>query len=307
MHRNMKDQRQIPNLTKAFFKPHFMKYLILLITTSFTIISCKSDEQKIEDAKQVVETFVKDIELENYNSATELYPSFSKVGKYWILYDFKITESKIENEEVTIYGTYMQYDTHEESIMFVLKPSEENGNYYIERTKGLSAYFGSNSYTFLKNVGCLRGLETDEEIANACREREVVFTSMVTEAAIALQESVILESHSVTHSFGYISGDMTVKNTSGTTIPSFSYDLYVIYLDTYGNEIYREKSTGAFSEIPAQGSITFMVSQRALEGMSKIGIEFKLTETDWLEADVANYPSAEITCEKIDELINVQL
>jgi hypothetical protein len=284
-----------------------MKQLLFLIFMSFTLFSCKSDKQKIEDAKQVVETFVKDIELENYTSASKIYPSFSKVGKYWILYDFKITDSKIDNEEVTTYGTYKQYNTREESIMFVLEPSESDGKYYIKRTKGLSAYFGSNIYLFFKNVGCLRGLETDEEIAKACKEREVVFTSLVTQAAIAQQESVIMESHSVSNSYGYISGDITVKNTSNTTIPAFTYDIYIIFTDANGNEIYREKSISNVYQIPSHGSISVMVHQQSLRGMAKIGIEFKLTKTDWLESDIANDPSDEITCEKIDEIIRTQL
>ncbi len=176
------------------------KQILLFFILTSLFFSCKSDKQKIEEAKQVVETFVKDLELENFQTIKNTYPSFSKIkGRFWILYQFKITDSKIENDEVTIYGNYKQYDKTDESIMFVLKANGEGGKYIIDRTKGLSAYFGTNVYTFFKTIGCLRGLETDEEIALACKKREVVFNSLVTQAAIAQQESVIMENHSISN------------------------------------------------------------------------------------------------------------
>jgi hypothetical protein len=284
------------------------KQILLFFILTSLFFSCKSDKQKIEEAKQVVETFVKDLELENFQTIKNTYPSFSKIkGRFWILYQFKITDSKIENDEVTIYGNYKQYDKTDESIMFVLKANGEGGKYIIDRTKGLSAYFGTNVYTFFKTIGCLRGLETDEEIALACKKREVVFNNLVTQAAIAQQESVIMENHSISNSYGYLSGDITVKNTSNTTIPAFSYDVYIVHSDNNGNTIFKEKSISNVYKIPAQGSITIMVHQPYLRGMARIGIEFKLTKTDWLESDIANDPSKEITCEKIDEIIKAQL
>jgi len=284
-----------------------MKQLLVLLVMAFTLFACKSDEQKINEARLVVEAFVKDIELENYTSAKKKYPSFSKMGKYWILYDFNITDAQIENNEVTVYGTYRQENVRDESIMFVLKPSETDGKYCIERSKGLSAYFGSNMYFFFKNVGCLRGLETDEEIEQACKDREQVYNSLVAQTVLAQQNSVIMESHSVTNSYGYISGDVTVKNTSDIGIPAFTYDIYLVFSDANGKEIYREKSLSNVYDIPRNGSISVMVHQRSLRGMSKIGIDFKLTKTDWLERDVAHDPAKEITCAKIDEIIRAQL
>ena len=113
--------------------------------------------------------------------------------------------------------------------------------------------------------------------------------------------------HSLSNSYGYLSGDITVKNTSNTTIPAFSYDVYIVHSDNNGNTIFKEKSISNVYKIPAQGSITIMVHQPYLRGMARIGIEFKLTKTDWLESDIANDPSKEITCEKIDEIIKAQL
>jgi hypothetical protein len=281
--------------------------LIILISLTTLLYSCKSDKSRIEDAKQVVTTFVKDLELENYESINKVYPSLNKIGKYWLLYKFEITDSKIENKEVTIYGKYFKGGEIEETIMFYLKVNSE-GQYIIDHTKGLSGYFGTNAYKFLKNIGCLQGLETDEEIASACKKREVVFTSLVAQASKAQEESVIMENHSVVNSYGYLSGDITCKNTSDTDIPAFSYDLYVLFYDNEGNIIYTEKSpTSNVYKIPAHGAISTMVHQPYIRGMSKIGIQIKLIKTDWLEYDIANSPSKAITCDKIDEIIKTQL
>lgn len=281
--------------------------LLILILLTILLYSCKSDKSRIEDAKQVVTTFVKDLELENYESINKIYPSLNKIGKYWILYKFEITDSKIENKEVTIYGKYFKGGVIEETIMFYLKENSES-KYIIDHTKGLSAYFGTNAYKFLKNVGCLQGLQTDEEIALACKKREVVFTSLISQAAKALEESVIMDNHSVTNSYGYLSGDITCKNTSGTDIPAFAYDLYVLFYDNQGNIIYTEKSPASnVYKIPAHGGISTMVHQPYIRGMAKIGIQIKLIKTDWLEYEIANSPSSTITCDKIDEIIKTQL
>jgi len=285
----------------------FTQKLIILLSFSQLLYSCRSDKTRIEEARQVVTTFVKDLELENFESINKVYPSLNKIGKYWLLYKFEITDSKIENSEVTIYGKYFKGGEIEETIMFYLKENSE-GKYIIDHTKGLSGYFGTNTYKFLKNVGCLKGLGTDEEIASACKKREVVFTSLVAQASKAQEESVVMENHSVVNSYGYLSGDITCKNTSDTDIPAFSYDLYILFYDSEGNIIYTEKSPASnVYKIPAHGGISTMVHQPYIRGMSKIGIQIKLIKTDWLEYDIANNPSKAITCDKIDEIIKTQL
>ena len=285
----------------------FALKLLIFLLLAISFHSCRSDKSRIEDAKQIVATFVKDLELENYTSINEVYPSLNKIGKYWVLYKFQITDIKIENNEVRIYGKYFKGGEIEEAIMFYLKENNE-GKYIIEYTKGLSGYFGTNTYKFLKNIGCLRGLETDEEISTACSKREVVFASIVTQASKLQEESVIMENHSVTNSYGYLSGDIICKNTSETDIPAFSYDLYVVFYDNYGNIIYTEKPPASnVYKIPANGSISTMIHQKYIRGISKIGIQIKLIKTEWLENKIASNPSKLITCDKIDDLIKTQL
>jgi hypothetical protein len=282
------------------------KLLILLFLTTL-LYSCKSDESRIEDAKNVVTTFVKDLELENYESINKINPSFNKIGQYWILYKFEITESKIENNEVTIYGKYYKRGEIEETIMFYLKENSD-GQYIIDHSKGLSGFFGTNTYKFLKNVGCLKGLETDEEIASVCRKKETVFTGLLERAVKAQEESVIMGNNSVTNSFGYLSGDILCKNTSDIDIPAFAYDLYVLFYDSDGDIIYTEKSPASnVYKIPAHGGISTMVHQPIIRGMASFDIQIKLIKTEWLEYEIATNWSKSITCDEIDEILMKQL
>jgi hypothetical protein len=268
------------------------------------IFSCKTDKEKVREANEVVETFVKQIELENYSSADEIYPGFSQMGKYWILYDFNITDSKVEGDKVIVYGKYKQYDKNNESIMFVLEPSENEGTYYITSTKGLSAFFGSNIYLFLRKIRCLEGLETDQQIAEECRKREPDFQQLIQNASNKVEGSVFMESNSVSSTFGFLMGNISVKNSFSLTIPSFSYDIYLVFYNSQGEEVFREKSSSNVYNIPSGGNISVIVNQPQKRNMAKIGIEFRLTKTDWLESYLVENLSGEINCNKFRNDIN---
>jgi hypothetical protein len=277
---------------------------VLMLILLLPIFSCKTDKEKVREANEVVETFVKQIELENYSSADEIYPGFSQMGKYWILYDFNITDSKVEGDKVIVYGKYKQYDKNNESIMFVLEPSENEGTYYITSTKGLSAFFGSNIYLFLRNIRCLEGLETDQQIAEECRKREPDFQQLIQNASNKVEGSVFMESNSVSSTFGFLMGNISVKNSFSLTIPSFSYDIYLVFYNSQGEEVFREKSSSNVYNIPSGGNISVIVNQPQKRNMAKIGIEFRLTKTDWLESYLVENLSGEINCNKFRNDIN---
>jgi hypothetical protein len=157
----------------------------------------------------------------------------------------------------------------------------------------------SSLYLFCKNVGCLAGLESDAEISIACQKRENFFNNLTSVLKRNIEENVLLGSHNVQKSYGYISGDVSVKNTTNATIPAFSYDLYIILNDDSGREIYRTKSLSSVYEIPAQGSLSTMVHEQATRNMSKISIEIKITDTRFLSEIVAN-PPKDWDCEFVD-------
>ena len=82
------------------------KFLIIALFL-FLFSSCKSDDQKKKEANDVVEKFVHEVTLENYNAAYKLYPKFENLGSFWIPRDFEIESTIIEVDgSVSIYGNY---------------------------------------------------------------------------------------------------------------------------------------------------------------------------------------------------------
>lgn len=280
---------------------NYRQKITFFFALAILFYSCRTSKDKINEAKEVITTFVKDLELENYQSIEKTYPDFSKIGKYWILNDFTINDSKIDNDTITIYGNYKKGGQIEEKIMFVLCEGKDN-KYFILKSKGLSAFFGTNLYKFAKRVGCLNGLETDRDIAEACKKRETFFKQFLEVYKEKIEAAVKLENHNVTNSFGFVSGDVTVKNNSVIEIPAFSYDLYLILYDNNYNEIFRTKSNSNVYAIPANGSINAMIHEQSNRGMAKIAIEIKLNDTSFLESQLINPPS-DWTCEFVDAFI----
>ncbi len=286
-----------------------MKNILLVFIASTFMIACKSDKQKMEDAKQVVETFVKDLELENYISVNKIYPSFSKIGKYWILYDFSITDSKIDKDVITIYGTYKQGNTRNQSIMFVLKPSEENGDYIIEKSKGLSSYFGSDEYEFFKNIGCLRGLETDEEIANACNTRIDKYELLVSNLRGEIEKSVNDNMKFIDSQTDYYGNKKQIWNIIhgfGTSaIPSDSYEIDMLELEVIDGSL---KGTGNFVPITNIETLYPNTSTKVIlsdpTNYKAAYPFFKIIKTDFIKKSIANNKSWSLDCSSLDKLPN---
>lgn len=284
-------------------------FFVFIITSLF--ISCKSDKQKIEEAKQVVETFVRDLELENYISANKIYPSFSKIGKYWILYGFHITDTKIDKETVTIYGTYKQFNTETETIMFVLITSEDDGKYLIEKTKGLSSYFGSDEYQFFKNIGCLRGIETDEEIAKACKSRIKKYDYLVANLKNEIEKSINDQMQFIKDQTEYFGNKKQywkiVYNYSSTfSIPGDSYEIDM--LEVYWNDDRSLKSTGNYVPINNVGTLYPNTSMNlSLSNPPEYQTSyprFKITDTKFIEKFMGSKSDWTIDCISLDKLPN---
>ena len=197
--------------------------------------------------------------------------------------------------------------------MFVLK--EVDGEYIIDHTKGLTAYFKSNLYLFLKNAGCLRNIETDEQISIVCSERQFIFKSLAVQAAKALESSIEIAPSSdaiyLTNSSGFINGEITFVNNSDVDIPAYSYQLYFVFYDKQGKIMDSfEDLGGNHNIIPAHKNITTRINRSLKYGLNNgvddVSAVLKIIKTDWLESDIVNNPSKDITCAKIDEILKTQ-
>jgi hypothetical protein len=76
-----------------------MRYLSPLII--IFLISCgRSDEELKKEAEGVVTTFVSEVMLENFNSASDLYPDFEEFTSYRRLTNFSISNTSIDEDKV---------------------------------------------------------------------------------------------------------------------------------------------------------------------------------------------------------------
>lgn len=85
-----------------------IKYLIFCLPPFF--LSCgPSDEEILKEAESVVQSFVDELNMQNFNSAKEIYPEMSKISRYNIPQNFFISSSKFKSDkktEIKIIGNY---------------------------------------------------------------------------------------------------------------------------------------------------------------------------------------------------------
>jgi len=67
-------------------------FLTVLIGLLLILNSCKTDEDRIKEANSIIEKFAKEISLENFSAANQIYPKFSATQGY--LFPFLISISK---------------------------------------------------------------------------------------------------------------------------------------------------------------------------------------------------------------------
>jgi len=215
-----------------------IKYFLFCL--SILLVGCgPSDEELLKEAESKVISFIDELNMQNFNSAKEIYPDFNKISRYNIPRNFKISSSKFISEnknEVKIIG---QYGTDENSrqLQFVLNKIE-SGSWQINKTKGLSSYYESSLYNILKTSGCMQDIESDVSIHQTCLQMEPKFESMVNKYKNDIENSIVFQSNgsSLSNNFNIsISGDLMLKSNSNISIPGFSYDIYIVLYDRNGD------------------------------------------------------------------------
>jgi hypothetical protein len=204
-----------------------------------------SDEEVLKGAESVVKSFVDELNMENFESAKEIYPDLSFIKRYKIPYNFKITNSKFssdEKKEIKVAGSY-ESDGNNKPLQFVLK-KDDNNKWFISRSKGLSSYYEGYTYVVLKKSGCLKDIESDASIHKTCVDLEPKVESLVTQYKNDIESLILFDkgSSNLTNNYNInISGDLMLKNTSNITIPGFSYEIYIQSFDSNGNLSHSSK------------------------------------------------------------------
>jgi hypothetical protein len=259
------------------------KPLVLLLLAGI-LISCESEKSRKDKCNQIVNTFVANLPLDNYEILYKLYPDFKMVKEYWKLQDFVITSTTIDEDNmVSVIGRSEQLG----SILFTLK--KVDGNYIITNSKGLSTVFNSSLYTYCKKIGCIGVNDYDKDISQLCSSKEEEFKSLVYKIKNNIEQSVKIKNNNLSRSFGYISGDVTVKNYSSFTIPGGSYELYYHFLDYNDQLVFTKREIFNYNSIPFDQSITHRIFESSASNFYRIKVELKITSTDFIERIIAEH------------------
>lgn len=228
-----------------------IKYSIFCLT--LILVGCgPSDKELLRNAESTVQSFIDELNMQNFNSANDIYPEMSKISRYKIPKNFKVSSSKFTSankNEVKIIGNYGAAD-NTKSMQFVLSKKESN-TWEIIKSKGLSSYYESNLYNILKTSGCLTDIESDASIHQTCKNLEPKFESLVNEFKNDLENSIAFEKNgsNLSNSYNvYISGELMLKNNSNISIPRFSYEIYIVFYDRNNNPSHSSKHQ--FTEDP---------------------------------------------------------
>lgn len=252
--------------------------------------NCENEEQKKEKAQDVVKALIANLQVDNYESVYELYPSFKNLtGKYWKYKSIQITSTSLKDD-----GSVELFANSENGnqLFFVLK--KVDANYKISKSKGLSSYFNSNIYKYCKNIGCIGINDSDLDVDKICTDNERGFNIIVNKIKNKIQNNTVLENHTLRKNGGYgvpfyVSGDITIKNYSRFSIPAYSYDIYIKFLNNKDDVLFEYKHYNNFSNIPFNSSDTYHVMKDVDKTFKKVSIELRVLKTNFIEELVGAY------------------
>jgi len=260
-----------------------LKNVSAFLTAAFILCSCEDDKSRMAKCKEVVEVFVANLPLDNYEVLYAHYPNFQKVRRYWKLSNFKITTTTIDDDKtVSIVGTALGFG----NIMFKLKKMD--GRYKIVDSKGLASDFDTPLYKYCKKIGCIDVNSYDKEVAQICEEKEDEFKNLVYKIKNNIQESVMVQNHNLSASYGYISGNVTVKNYSRFSIPGHDYELYFHFLDYDDKVVFSKKAMLNYESIPFGQSVTHRLFEPSNGHIRNVKAELKLTSMGFIEKVIAD-------------------
>ena len=260
------------------------KFLIIALFL-FMFSSCKSDDQKKKEANDVVEKFVHEVTLENYNAAYKLYPKFENLGSFWIPRDFEIESTIIEVDgSVSIYGNYKK-GLQKNELKFTL--NDIGDGYKINSSKGLSSFYNTHLFQFCKLKGYLvlseNDIDYDVNLTKVCKGHEIEFDLLINKCARFISENVVMNTSQTTlvkdlygESF---SGSVAITNNTAFEITNGAFDFNLLLLR--GEEICDTKSiSGIYSINPKSTNHHEILYERNTCRASKYKIQVSLSNKE---------------------------
>jgi len=169
--------------------------------------------------------------------------------------------------------------------LFNLK--NKDGKYIITDSKGLASVFNSPIYKYCKKIGCIGTSDYDKDISQICSDKQEDFNSLVYKVKNNIESNFTIQNNNLTINYGYVSGNVTVKNNSRFSIIGRTYEIYYHFLNSSGQIVYTKKEMANYQTIPYGQSITENLFESNSDGFSKIKVELKIISTDFIEEIIA--------------------
>lgn len=255
-------------------------WIFIFIVTLFN--SCDTDKTKKDKSEEVVKNFVANLALDNYDLLYTYYPNFKKVKSYWRLDDFKITSTIINDDNsISIIGT-----SENGNIMF--KIEKEGGKYKIIESKGVASVFNAPIYKYCKKIGCIGSNDYDKDISQICTDKQDEFNQFVNKVKTDIESNFDMQNNNLKLNYGYLSGNVTVRNNSRFSILGGTYKIYYHFLNTSGKIGYTLEESSNYQNILYGQSITQNIFESNLSGYSKIQVEIKIISNNFIEKIIAD-------------------
>jgi hypothetical protein len=220
--------------------------ILTILCLPLLLIGCgPSDEELIREAEKQVLFFIDELNMQNFDSAREIYPDLKKVTRYNIPKNFKISSTRFSTDnkkEIKITGNYGKAE-FSKPVQFTLERTKK-GSWLIKRSKGLSSYYESSLFNILKSSGCLKNIESDAAIHQQCQKMEPKFETLVDNFKKNLENNISFEKNGSNLKNNYnisISGELMLRNNSNISIPGFAYDVYIIFYNRNGEPSHSSK------------------------------------------------------------------
>ncbi|MBM3161651.1 MAG: hypothetical protein FJZ66_09990 [Bacteroidetes bacterium] len=254
-----------------------MKNVFYLLTFLVVITSCKSDEEKINEANILVEKFANEVALQNFSAANKLYPKFKILDRFWSLNNFQINNTTVETDgSICVYGTFSKYTIkNREGIKFILKDNGD-GQKIID-SKGLSSYYNSPLFEYCKLKGFLSdnledcNIDSDISIAKVCKEHLLDLQILLIKCGRYVNENVVMNKQLTTIQAGYFgdsySGTISITNNTGFDLNNDSFDFNIYW---FKNGVQTEAHKIEFlNEINAYKTVNHQIHYGSLASRAK--------------------------------------
>ena len=252
--------------------------LFFLSLFSLLTLSCKSENSKINECKEIVNESIINLEFDP-TEISKNYPDFYKINPISKVSNFKILKGTIDqNNLVKIFSS-----SDQGNILFILE--NVDNSYRIKSTKGLSRFYGKSIHKVFEKIGCFNNESTDLEIAGVCKPNESKFVELLNKIKTKVEKAFVLRGKNFSNDFGILSLQTVVVYFGDYKLHGTDYELTYNFVNSREEPIFaiaEEKRPEVKFGTIINGDIT----TSSFQGKTRLIIKAKLTNTEIIEKQI---------------------